>query len=242
MLSHLPAVELRILEGEEQVAQATAELLVEAARAGKAIVLTGGSTPRRAYELAAELEPDWHRARLWWGDERCVPPEHEWSNFRMTKAALLDRLANAPAEVHRIEGELGAEGAAARYDRAVRGAALELVLLGLGPDGHAASLYPNAPTLDERERLAVPAEAKLEPFVDRVTLTIPALESAPQMVYLVAGESKADAVKRAFESPPDPATPASLIRSRRGRTFAILDSAAASVLEDAGHGAADSYI
>ena len=242
MLSHVPAVELRVLADEQQAARATAELLVEAARLGKAIVLTGGSTPRRAYEVAAGLEPDWHRARLWWGDERCVPPEHEWSNYGMAKAALFDRLANAPAEVHRIEGELGAEEAAARYDRALHGATLELVLLGLGPDGHAASLYPNAPTLGERERLAVPAEAKLDPFVDRVTLTIPALESAPEMVYLVAGVSKAEAVKRAFESPPDPAAPASLIRSRRGRTLAILDSAAASELEGAGHGGADSYI
>lgn len=242
MLSHLPAVELRVLEDEEQAARATAELLVEAARAGKSIVLTGGSTPRRAYELAAELERDWHGARLWWGDERCVRPEHEWSNFGMAKAALLDRLANAPAAVHRIEGELGAEEAAARYDRALRGATLDLVLLGLGPDGHTASLYPNAPALDERERLAVAADAKLEPFVDRVTLTIPALESAPEMVYLVAGESKAKAAKRAFESPPDATTPASLIRSRRGRTFAILDSAAASELEGAGQTAADSYI
>jgi 6-phosphogluconolactonase len=240
--SHFPAVELRVLESEEQAARATAELLVEAARAGKAIVLTGGTTPRRSYELAAELEPDWGRARLWWGDERCVPPEHEWSNYGMAKAALLDRLANAPAEVHRIDGEVGPEEAAARYDRALRGATLELVLLGLGPDGHTASLYPNAPTLDERERLAVPAEAELEPFVDRVTLTIPGLESSAEMVYLVAGESKADAVKRAFETPPSPATPASLIRSRGGRTLAILDSAAATRLEGAGQDAADSYI
>jgi 6-phosphogluconolactonase len=242
MHSQFRAVELQIFDDEDAVARATAELLADAARRGASIVLTGGTTPRRAYELAAELEPDWGRARLWWGDERCVPPEHEWSNYGMAQDALLDRLATAPAEIHRIDVELGAEEAAAGYDRALRGATLELVLLGLGPDGHTASLYPDAPTLDERERLAVPAEAKLEPFVDRVTLTIPVLESAPEMAYLVAGDSKADAVKRAFESPPSPATPASLIRSRSGRTLVLLDSAAASGLERAGQNAANSYI
>jgi 6-phosphogluconolactonase len=194
------------------------------------VVLTGGSTPERAYELAAEFRRDWTAVELWWGDERCVPSDHEWSNFGLAKRALLDAVQLPPLAVHRIEGELGAEAAARRYDDALRDVSLDFVLLGLGPDGHAASLYPNAPGLEERERRAIPAEAELEPFVDRVTMTIPELSSAPLVVWLVAGASKADAAARAFAGTPDPATPASLIRSTNGRTVAILDRDAASLL------------
>jgi 6-phosphogluconolactonase len=148
----------------------------------------------------------------------------------MAKRALLDAIDLPPVTVHRIEGELNAEAAADRYDRALRGVALDFVLLGLGPDGHAASLFPNAQELEERERRAIPAEAKLEPFVDRVTMTIPELSSAPLLVWLVTGRGKADAAARAFAERPDRATPASLIRSRGGRTLAILDRDAASLL------------
>jgi len=204
-----------------------AELL---AGANGHVVLTGGTTPARAYELAAELRPDWSEAELWWGDDRCVPPEHEWSNYGLAERTLLDRLAVPPAATHRIRGELGAERAADEYDRELDGIALDLVLLGLGPDGHAASLYPHAPGLAERARRAIPAEAKLEPFVDRVTMTIPVLESAPLVVFLVAGEDKADAVRRAFAEPPSEETPASLVRSKNGETVVILDPPAAQML------------
>jgi 6-phosphogluconolactonase len=159
-----------------------------------------------------------------------VPPDHEWSNFGLAKRALLDATELPPLRVHRIEGELGAEEAARRYDKALRVVSLDFVLLGLGPDGHAASLYPNAPGLEEQERRAIPAEAKLEPFVDRVSMTIPELSSAPLLVWLVAGASKAEAAARAFAGPPDAATPASLIRSKNGRTVAVLDRDAASLL------------
>jgi 6-phosphogluconolactonase len=214
-------VEIRV-EGDP--APACAEVL--AAAKGN-VVLTGGRTPERAYELAAELRPDWSDAELWWGDERCVPPDDELSNYALAKRALLDRLQTPPRTLHRIKGELGAQAAADEYDEELRGVPLDLVLLGLGPDGHVASLYPHAPILRERERRAVPAEAKLEPFVDRVTMTIPVLESAPLVVFLVAGGDKAEAVQRAFAGPPDEATPASLVRSRNGRTVAILDREAA---------------
>ncbi|MGB2875363.1 MAG: 6-phosphogluconolactonase, partial [Gaiellaceae bacterium] len=135
-----------------------------------------------------------------------------------------------PAEVRRIRGELGADAAAEEYDEELQDARLDLVLLGLGPDGHAASLFPNEPTLDERSRRAIPAEAKLEPFVDRVTMTIPMLCSAPEVMFLVTGEEKADAVERAFARPPDRSTPASLIRSADGRTRVVADAAASSRL------------
>jgi 6-phosphogluconolactonase len=214
----------------EEAARIVAETLVAAAQAGQAIVLTGGTTPGHAYTLAAEAEPDWSGAALWWGDDRCVPPEDERSNFRLARECLLDRLSAQPREVHRIRGELGAEAAAAEYDAELEDARLDLVLLGIGGDGHTASLFPNQPTLDERSRRAIPAEAKLEPFVDRVTLTVPVLCSAPEVLFLVTGEAKAEALERAFGRPPDPGTPASLVRSAGGRTRVIADAAAASRL------------
>jgi 6-phosphogluconolactonase len=225
-------VELTVTDDAESAAQRVAELLAEAARAGNEIALTGGSTPGRAYELAAELEPDWSGAGVWWGDERCVPPDDDRSNFGLARKTLLDRLAAQPARVHRIRGEDKPAAAAAAYDRELRGATLDLVLLGLGPDGHVASLFPNSPGLSETERLAIPAEAKLEPFVERVTLTPPALRNARRIVFLVTGESKADAVAGALAGPTDPAAPGSLIRAESGETFAILDQKAASRLHD----------
>jgi len=223
-------VELIVVESAEEAAQRTAELLAKAARAGGHIALSGGSGPERAYELAAELEPDWSRVQVWWGDDRCVPPDDELSNYRMAKEALLDRLAVSPAAVHRIEGELDPAEAADRYDRALQGVRLDLDLLGIGPDGHTASLFPNAPTLDVRDRLAVAAEPGLEPFVPRVTLTVPANSAAAHVLFVVTGAAKADAARRAFGGPPDPGTPASLVRSESGRTTAILDAEAASRL------------
>jgi 6-phosphogluconolactonase len=211
-------------------ARAVAERLAEAARAGGHVVLTGGEGPKPAYRLAAELEPDWSRAEVWWGDERCVPPDDERSNYRLAKETLLDRLEASPAAVHRIRGELDPEDAARAYEEELRDVTFDLVLNGLGPDGHTASLFPNAPTLEERERLVVAAEPGLEPFVPRVTLTIPALSACHEMVFLATGEGKADAVKRAFADPPSPATPASLVRSAEGPTTAVLDREAATHL------------
>ena len=226
----LYGVELSLCADADEVASVVADELVAAARSGAAIALTGGQTPRRAYELAAEHEPDWSSASVWWGDERCVPPEDERSNFRLGRQALLDRLEAAPREVQRIRGELGADEAAREYDELLRGVSLDFVLLGIGPDGHAASLFPGEPTLDERERRAIPAEAKLDPFVDRVTLTVPVLSSAPAVVFIVTGEEKAEAVGRAFAQPPDRSTPSSLIRSASGRTTVVADVAAAAGL------------
>ncbi len=226
----LYGVELVRCSDEQEVAGVVGDELAEAAGSGMSIVLTGGSTPGRAYQLAAKREPDWSAASLWWSDERCVPPEDERSNFRLARENLLDRIEAPPREVQRIRGELGGEEAAREYDELLRGARLDYVLLGLGPDGHTASLFPGQPTLQERERRAIPAEAKLEPFVERVTLTRPVLCSAPEVVFIVTGEAKAEAVERAFARPPGPETPASLIRSDEGRTRVVLDAAAASRL------------
>jgi 6-phosphogluconolactonase len=227
----LYGVELQVCPDAEQVASVVADELIAVARTGGSLVLTGGSAPGRAYELAAEREPDWSMASLWWGDERCVPPDDERSNYRLAREKLLDRLEAAPREVQRIHGELGAEEAAREYDELLRGVSrLDLVLLGIGPDGHTASLFPGQPALEERERRAIPNEAKLEPFVDRVTMTIPVLASAPLVLFVVSGESKAGAVARAFGEPPSPETPSSLVRSAEGRTVVVADEAAAAGL------------
>ena len=222
-------VELVVVEDPGKVAAAVAERLALAARAGGHIALTGGMTPEQAYEEAAKREPDWSRTVIWWSDERCVPPDDELSNYALAKRTLLDRLERDPRAVHRIKGELGKEEAAADYERELGDTVFDLELLGLGKDGHVASLFPNAPTLRERRRV-LPAEPGLEPFVDRVTLSIPALNSARAIVFAVSGADKAEAARRAFASEPSPDTPASLVRSRTGATTAILDRAAAAKL------------
>ena len=215
-------VELRVLDDPSTAA---AELLAEAANAGGQVALAGGSTVGPAYRTTAALAPDWSRVEVWWGDERAVPPDDERSNYRLTRESLLDLLETPPAAVHRVEGELGAAEAAQRYDEALADVTLDLAVNGIGPDGHTASLFPNAPALDERERRAVAAEPGLEPFVARVTLTPQVFDSAELLVYLVTGSAKADAVRRAFAEEPSPATPASLVRGRH--TIALLNPAAA---------------
>ena len=222
-------VELVVVENAQEVAAAVAGRLARAAREGGNVVLTGGKTPEQAYEEAARREPDWSMVDVWWGDERCVPPDDESSNYGMAKRTLLDRLERAPRGVHRIKGELGKDEAAAEYERQLDDRQLDLLLLGVGPDGHVASLFPNAPTLRRREKV-LPAEPGLEPFVDRVTLSLPVLRSAGEILFLLAGESKADAAARAFAGEPSPDTPASLIRAQTGRTVVILDRAAAAKL------------
>jgi 6-phosphogluconolactonase len=224
------SVRLEVVVDGEAAARFVAERLAEAARAGGHVVLTGGGTPRRAYEIAAELEPDWSKTEIWWGDERCVPPDNSWSNYLLAKGALLDRLDIGPAAVHRIRGEDGPEEAAAAYEAEMRGVTFDLILNGLGPDGHTASLFPNAPTLEIRDRLAVPADPGHEPFVERITMTIPALGNCRAMLFLATGESKADAARRAFAEPPSPETPAGLVRSELGETTAVLDREAAAQL------------
>lgn len=229
-------IDLRVLDDP---AGALAERLAEAAGSGAHIALTGGSTPRAAYERAAELDADWSGATIWFGDERCVPPDDERSNYAMAKAALLDRLhaGDDGPDVHRIRGEAGPHAAADDYERDLqhtlgeRMPRLDLVLLGLGSDGHVASLFPGAPALDERERVVVGVEeAGLEPFVPRVTLTLPAIEAAREIVFLVTGAGKAEAVARAFEGERDPSVPASLVAPTDGKLVALLDEAAAAAL------------
>jgi 6-phosphogluconolactonase len=213
------------LHVEEEPSRRVAELLAAAARAGETIVLTGGSSVGRAYEQAAALEPDWGKASVWWGDERCVPPDDERSNYLLAKRTLLDRVEQQP-DVHRIRGELQPADAAGAYQHALEGVELDLLLLGLGPDAHMASLFPGSPQLLGRERLVTSGPAGLEPFVDRVTLTVPALLSANRIVFLVTGRDKADAVQRAFRDEISDDAPASLLRRGAVPIDVYLDAAA----------------
>jgi len=216
-------VDVRVLEEPEQAA---AELLAETAVAGAQLALSGGSTVGSAYELAARLQSRWRDVDVWFGDERSVPPDDERSNYRLVRERLIDALA-VPPQVHRVRGELSAELAAGSYDAELAGVTLDLALNGIGADGHTASLFPHAPSLEETKRRAVPAEPGLEPLVPRVTMTPPVFAACKLLVYLVAGEAKADAVARALREP-DPGTPASVVRGLR--TVFLLDPPAASLL------------
>jgi 6-phosphogluconolactonase len=209
------------IEVVEDPAAAVADLLVQA---DGHIVLTGGSTPQRAYELAAERRADWTGVTVWFTDERCVPPDHELSNFAMVNAALLSRVERPP-KVMRMEGELGHAAGAEAYAALVGDdPSFGLMLMGLGPDGHTASLFPNKPEkhVDDRLVVGVP-EAGMEPYVARISLTLPAINAARHKVFMVTGESKVEAVRRAFGDPPDAESPAAHVRP----VTVLLDSAAA---------------
>jgi 6-phosphogluconolactonase len=222
----------------EDPAGEAAERLAEAARAGGHVALSGGSTPRAAYERLASMDVDWRRATLWFGDERCVPPDHEHSNYRMTREALLDQIEGEGPAVERIEGERGPDDGAADYERRLcerLGDAvprLDVILNGLGPDAHTASLFPGDAALGERERLAVGVDTPgMAPLVSRVTLTLPVMNAARAVLFLVSGEDKAEAVARAFSGAADPSAPASLVRPESGSLTLLLDPPAARLLE-----------
>src|SRR3954453_144758 len=221
---------------EENPAAVVAEMLVEAAERGSQIVLTGGSTPKLAYETAAGKNANWNGSTIWFSDERCGPPDDGLSNFRMATDALLGRIMRdqRPA-VMRMEGETGPDAGAASYEALVRehlGASprWDLVLLGLGPDAHCASLFPGKPEVEERQRLVTGVElAGMEPQVPRISLTLPALAGARRIVFLVTGKDKAKAVKRAFDESA-PGSAASFVRPRAGELLVVLDQAAAKEL------------
>jgi 6-phosphogluconolactonase len=221
-------VELRVSASADAARRAAAELIAASAARGGHIAVSGGSTPGPAYEIAAKLQPDWSRAELWFADERCVPSEDERSNHRLVRERLLDRLERPPVGVHRIRGEFPAGEAADLYDRELQGVTIDLAVLGIGPDGHTASLFPNEPALDEQTRRAAPV-ARAD--VDRVTMTLPVLRDAAFVAFLAVGADKADAIRRTFVDPPGPATPASLVRSAAGVTYAFLDRAAAASVD-----------
>lgn len=229
------------IEVIDDPARACAAMLVGAAAAGDDIVLTGGSTPRQAYEEFVEavraVDADISDARFWFGDERCVGPGDERSNFRMANESLFVPLQDRfELEVHRMKGELGPDAGAQDYERQLEEAGVpefDLLMLGIGPDGHTASLFPDQSTVSERSRLivAVP-EAGLEPFVPRISFTFSAIARAKKVVVLAAGDSKAAPVAAAFgpEATPHPHVPSSYLRECARELVVLLDPAAAAAL------------
>jgi 6-phosphogluconolactonase len=188
--------EFTVFETSEEVAAAAAEEIAGALGAGsRTLVLAGGTTPRRCYELLAKLEVEWGRVAILFGDERCVPPDDPESNYRMAREALLDQVA--PATVHRMPAELGPDEGAAEYSRIVAGLApLDIVVLGIGEDGHTASLFPGHPGL-EAKGWAVGVRNSPKPPPERVSLTLQALQGAGRVLILATGAGKAQAVAKA---------------------------------------------
>lgn len=232
-------IELTVTDDAEAAALQCAERIVaavEQARAERAVAhvsLAGGSTPARTYELLADLMPDWRDVHLWFGDERCVPLDHPDSNHLLLVHTLLDRLPAATAPiVHRVKGAGDGDpsAVAAGYEAELRERVagtpypiLDVVLLGLGEDGHTASLFPDDPVLDERERLIVAVRGR-KPPPDRVTFTLPLLRAGRAIVVLTAGAGKAEAVA-AMLAGPSPHTPASLLGE--GATVGLIADRAA---------------
>ena len=202
------------------------------------LALAGGSTPRAAYSRLATrdsgLELDWRRVHVLWGDERCVPPDDPRSNYRMAKEALLDRVPIPPDQIHRIRGEDDPERAAAEYERELRALlgddGLDLALLGMGEDGHTASLFPGQAAVHERARwvTAVPApDGKLW----RVTLTPALLNRSSNVTFVVSGASKGARLQQVLEGPFTPEVqPAQAIHPIQGRLTWMVDQAAAARL------------
>jgi 6-phosphogluconolactonase len=251
----VPGRAIEILEDKESLTRAAAAAVT--ARAANAVaardvftlVLSGGSTPRDLFALLADPnEPfrarlPWEKVHFFWGDERHAPPDHADSNYRMAREALLDPMGIAPQNVHRIQGENpDAALAAADYENELRTffheegktapglPRFDLILLGLGPEGHTASLFPGSPALHERERWVVaPWVEKFNTF--RITLTPPVLNRAAAVLFLAAGEEKADALHAVLEEVGDADLyPARIVRPEEGDLLWLLDRAAAKKL------------
>lgn len=204
------------------------------------VALSGGSTPGALYRLLAE-EPyrgqiPWEQVYLFWGDERCVPPDGPGSNYHLADEALISRVPIPSENVQRVRGELEPQSAARAYAKALYDffcgprARFDLVLLGLGNDGHTASLFPGSAALQETERLAISVEAHYQDRpAHRVTLTLPAINTARQVTFLVNGSAKAGIVQAVLEGPAG-RLPAQQIRPTAGALTWLLDAAAAAQL------------
>jgi len=231
-------MDVRRVADAGELADAAADEILERARAAVAergrfhLALAGGSTPRRTYEVLRRRgsEIDASRWHAWFGDERCVPPADASSNYRMAQEAWLGSVF--PDErVHRIRGEAAdLPGEARRYEAELRSGLgspprLDLVLLGLGPDGHVASLFPGTPALEESRALVTVGRAPRPPL-ERLTLTLVALNLARCVLFLAAGAEKAQAVARALEPPGESPLPVHRVRPSSGTVVWIVDRAA----------------
>jgi 6-phosphogluconolactonase len=233
--------ELVVARDAEELATAAVNRIVKLATSAIAergrflMALSGGSTPRPTYRLLAE-EPysrmiDWSRVELFWGDERSVPPDDAESNYRMARRALIDRVGIPDAQVHRIPGELQPRDAAAAYRRELddvlgRAGRFDVILLGLGPDGHTASLFPCTSALAAKERKVVAVYVeKLNAW--RVTLTLPVINAARHVIFLVTGLNKAEALARVRAGEQ---LPAGRVHPANGTLTWFVDQAAATLL------------
>lgn len=193
-----------------------------ATRGAAHLALSGGSTPRRCYELLGPLVADWRAVHIWFCDERCVAPDDPQSNFAMATDTL-----DAPGAVwHRIKGELGAVGAAGVYERELAGRVLDIALLGIGEDGHTASLFPGHPALEAAGRVVAVSGAP-KPPPERVSLTLQALDGVRELVLLVSGHEKGPALAAALATP-SLQTPASLLERDHLHVVATQDALAGS--------------
>ena len=210
--------EFTVLATAEEVAEAAAAEIADALRGGaRSLVLAGGTTPKRCYELLSELDVEWGRVAVLFGDERCVPPDHPDSNYRMAKETLLDRVM--PATIYRIPAELGPDEGADEYAEVVANVApLDFVLLGVGEDGHIGSLFPGHPAL-HADGLTIGIRDSPKPPPERVTITLEAIRDAGLVMILATGKGKADAVAMARRGE----SPSGMIASARW----LIDRAAA---------------
>jgi 6-phosphogluconolactonase len=241
-----------VFDDPETLARETAQQFVEGIRSAAAtrgvarVAISGGSTPKRVFALLAdEKEPfraaiPWEKLRLFWVDERCVPPDHPDSNYGAARDLLLTKVPLRPEHVVRIEGELDPEEAAAKYEAAIRGhfrlegaevPIFDMVQLGMGDDGHTASLFPHTEALGEMMRVAVANHVPQQKQSWRVTLTWPVINAGREVFFLIDGAKKADPVGRVLTGAYDPETlPSQLIQPQNGRLLFLLDRAAAAHL------------
>jgi 6-phosphogluconolactonase len=250
--------DLQIFADAESVAKAACDEVIAraqaaiAARGFFAVSLSGGSTPKRLYELLAERSIasghkaiDWRSVQLFFGDERCVPPDHPDSNYRMVREALIGRVPIAAENVHRIKGETADPHlAASEYQQqlvdffSLRKRTLsglprfDVVLLGMGPDGHTASLFPGTPAVREQTKwVCAPLVPKLS--AHRITLSAPVLSNGERITFLVAGADKAETLKRVIQGPFQPdVLPSQLIRPTDGQLTWLIDEAAARLVKE----------
>ncbi|MCW3008041.1 MAG: 6-phosphogluconolactonase [Solirubrobacterales bacterium] len=224
------------LPDQEAVALHAAQVVADVVNGTSSTVhvaLAGGTTPERCHELLAPLVTDWGHVHLWLSDERAVPPDDDDSNFKMIRRSLLDRISIPAENVHRVLGELGPYAAADDYEREIREHVtagidgvpiIDIVMAGMGPDGHTCSLFPGHKELEIRDRLVVGLEDSPKPPPERITFTLPLLNAATRTLLLSAGEGKREATARVIAGP-DPATPASMLAL--GNLELIVDRAAA---------------
>ena len=208
------------------------------------VVLSGGSTPERLYSLLT-VAPfrealSWERVHFFWSDERCVPPDHTESNFRLAYDSLLSELSLPSPNIHRIHGEETPAEAAARYEEDIGDffngmPRFDLILLGIGIDGHTASLFPGSPALRETEKIALPVRLGQEKR-DRVTLTLPVLNNARVVLFLASGGNKADVVSAVLEGGNRACCPAGLVEPNSGEVIWMLDREAGSKLRRSSRG------